>query len=409
MRSLVLLALAVGFAASCIRDVDRPPSPTYLRNPQSFTVHGMLNADLSTGAQDFTLRLDPGHRAMIVGLPGRAMTVPVVSSDGVSFRAGSPVVLPVPNTGCGSQATYSDFHFIAGTDSISGTATGIADLTQGDLAFQKKAQLDFHGLPDVTVPSILADSAEADPLAVVTFVASEPLSVATRAQLISPGEQIPLALLSSDGNVTVGFQRPPAALRYDTRYKLAIDNWTDLAGNPGPPLDEIITYPPPQLIPPDGFESANDSLPGATIADATVFPPISGERSALVGYPTVGYSQSARFTVRLAVAAGDRVVRFSLREFIPNGFPGGLNTQLRLAAPGGAIASVPLTQLSGGTDQVLPNGMHVTAGPVTAIEAPLPEGVGNEVVFDLQTGIINPGCTLPLPVPGYQIDDLRVA
>ena len=92
----------------------------------------------------------------------------------------------------------------------------------------------------------------------------------------------------------------------------------------------------------------------------------------------------------------------------PNGFPGGLNTQLRLAAPGGAISSVPLTQLSGGTDQVLPNGMHVTAGPVTAIEAPLPEGVGNEVVFDLQTGIINPGCTLPLPVPGYQIDDLRV-
>jgi hypothetical protein len=45
---------------------------------------------------------------------------------------------------------------------------------------------------------------------------------------------------------------------------------------------------------------------------------------------------------------------------------------------------------------------------VTAIEATLPEGVGNEVVFDLQTGIINPGCTLPLPVPGYQIDDLRV-
>jgi hypothetical protein len=150
------------------------------------------------------------------------------------------------------------------------------------------------------------------------------------------------------------------------------------------------------------------------IADARVFPPISGEKSALLGTPGdpgVPFPHSQRFTVRLAVSAGDTVVRFSLGQFVSSGvlLGGGFNAQVRLAVPGGTIAAVPLTDLgSAGTDQLLPGGTHVTVVEVTMIEAPLPSGVGDEVVFDFQNGIYSASCSLPVPVSGYQIDDLRV-
>ena len=289
----------------------------------------------------------------------------------------------------------------------------MADIRMGDTGLERTAQLTFSGVPDVTAPSILSSSLQTDPLAVLNFMASEPLPASAQAQLASPSERIQLASLGGAAGATVGFQSPGGALRYDTTYKLVIDDWTDLAGNPGVPPDGIVTYVSPPLIPADGFEGVSGTLAGATIADATTFPPISGEKSALLGslsqqvYP----QQSARFTVRLAVAPGDSVVRFSLRRFGSSSvlFPDSFNTQVRLAVPGGSIVPVPLTNLaSSSTDTVLPNGTHVTIGNVTTIEAPLPSDAGNEVVLDFQVGVYPAACSLPVPVPGYQIDDLRV-
>jgi hypothetical protein len=415
MRFFGVLALAVGLAAGCNNDFhDQPPPTTSLGGPQSFNVTGTLNGDVSSNKQLFVLRIDPGARTMIVGTPGRALSVPLVSSDGISFHAGGPVELPIAGLGCDSAATYADFHFVVGQDSISGAATGTADIRQGDYGFERAAHLEFSGLADTTAPTILSDIAQTDPLAVMSFIASEPLPSGAQAQLVSPTEKIPLAAFGgTDPGSVIGFQKAEGALRYDTTYKLVIDNWTDLAGNPGVTPDGVVTYPSPPLIPADGFEGASGTLAGATIADATAFPPINGEKSAVLGTPgqPIYPQQSTRFTVRLAVAPGDSLVKFSVRQFASSAslYGGSFNTQVRLAAPGGAIVLIPLANFAqSGTDTVLPNGTHVTLGNVTLIEAPLPAGVGDEVVLDFQVGIYQATCSAPVPVPGYQIDDLRV-
>jgi len=421
MRSLVLVSLAVALAGGCNKALNPPPPTTTMPPPtgaltatQSFTVRGGFNADLSTSPVDFVLRVDPVTGSMIVGTAGSAVSVPLVSSDGVSFRAQGSVTLPIANTSCSSSAMFPDFQFTAGKDSISGTATGAGYIFQGDYGLSKPAQLDFKGVPDLTPPSIDGQGVPVDPLAdLVVFTTSEPLPSSAQAQLISPDDRIALSPLGGDGSTTVGFQKPAGALRYDTTYKIVIDHWADLAGNLGVTPDGVTTIPPPTLIPADGFESAPPNLGGATIADATTFPPISGQKSLLVGSSLSSYPLPSRFTVRLAVAPGSTVVRFSLRPFTTYVmlYPDLFSTQARLAVPGGQIVNVPLANLSAsGTNQVTPSGVHIILGDTVGIEAPLPSGVADTVVFDFQTGAYgNDACRgAMIPPTSYQIDDLRV-
>jgi hypothetical protein len=412
MRALVLLALVAELAAGC-NDSNHPQPPASMAAPASFTVHGTLSRDQweQTWEQDFVVRVDPVAGTMTIGGAGYAGTVPISSDDGVSFRAGDSIWLPYPDPECGSTVSYSDFHFVAGRESLSGAATGMAQIRSGETSSTGTVQLAFSGVPDVTPPSIVNEGAPVDPLAVLDIIASEPLPAGAQAQLVSASHQARLTSPGAAGSAAAAFQTAAdTALRYDTTYKIVIDPWTDLAGNPGAPPNDITTFPSPPLIPGDGFETASDTVGGATIADATVMPPISGEKSALVGSPVTPYPQPARFTVRLAVASGASMLRFSLRQFaVPGGLFSSALTQARIAAPGGKIVDVPLTGLgSTGTDQVLPSGVHITVGDVTPIESPLPAGVGDEIVFDFRTGNYDIACSLPLAIPGYQIDDLRV-
>lgn len=420
MRSLVLVWLAVGLPTGCNNQFNPPPPPPplpptgALTQTKSFTVRGGFNADLSTSPIDFVLRVDPVAGSMIVGTPGSAVNVAIASSDGISFRAQDSVVLPIPDATCGATATFSDFELTVGNDSISGTATGMGYFFMGDYGRVVAARLDFKGVPDVTPPSVVGQGAPVDPLQdLVVFKISEPLPSSAQAQLVSPDDRIALISMGGDGSTTVGFQKPAGALRYDTTYKIVINPWADLSGNPGVIPDGVTTIPAPVLIPADGFESASDTLGGATIADATTFPTISGQKSLLVGALISTYPLPGRFTARLAVAPGNSVVRFSLRQFTTSTmlYPDLFGTQARLAVPGGEIANATLGNLgTSGTKQVTPAGMNIILGDIVEIEAPLPSGVTDTVVFDFRTsahgdtGCIGP----PIQASSYEIDDLRV-
>ncbi len=419
MRSLAVMSLAVALAAGCNKEFDPPPPPPVptggLTATQSFTVRGGFNAELSTSPIDFVLRVDPVAGSMIVGTPGSATSVPVTTSDGISFRAQDTVLLPIPAAGCASSAKFSDFSFAAGTNEISGTATGMGYIIHGDYGSLFPARLDFKGAPDVTPPSIVGQGAAVDPLAgLVVFTTSEPLSSSAQAQLVSPNDRIALVPMGGgDASTTIGFQKPAGALRYDTTYELIVDHWADLAGNPGVTPDGVVTFSAPPLIPADGFESAPPTLGGAAIADANTFAPISGQKSALVGSSLTSYPLPSRFTVRLAVAPGDSVVRFSLRPFTTDVmlYSDLFGTQARLAVPGGEIVNVPLGNLgTSGTNQVTPSGMNIILGDTVELEAPLPSGATDTVVFDFQTGAYGDDACRGAMIPpaSYQIDDLRV-
>ncbi len=77
---------------------------------------------------------------------------------------------------------------------------------------------------------------------------------------------------------------------------------------------------------------------------ATVFPPISGQKSALIVRPGSAMPPTPRFTARLAVAPGNSVVRFSVRQFSTASTLSAdrFGSHARIAVPGGAIVDVPL-------------------------------------------------------------------
>jgi hypothetical protein len=145
-------------------------------------------------------------------------------------------------------------------------------------------------------------------------------------------------------------------------------------------------------------------------------PPISGQKSVILNSRDSGLAAppaplaSTRLTVRLAVNPGDRFVRFSLRPFSRYATPvGTYGTSIKVAVPGGEISSVALP----GSETLavqppLTGGAQVLMGDVRPMEAALPAGATDEVVFDFEISPPSGACGLPAPTASYLVDDLRV-
>ena len=260
----------------------------------------------------------------------------------------------------------------------------------GDVLYPYTAVLEMTGVPDTAPPSLGADRNDFDPLASLGFGASEPLPAGSAAELVGGGERVTLVPVSPEGTgVTTGFHREePMALRYGISYQLGITPWVDLAGNAGGAPPRLTTRPPPPLVPEDGFESATGSVGGGMVIDDGSLPAIGGRRSVgLSAYGVLPPGAGSRFTVRLAVTPGDRVVRVALRPMgvyeIPPPFTGA--STLRIAVPGGAITRAPLPGFERMTTRhPMPGGAGtIFLGEVRTVEIPLPAGVGAEIVFDM--------------------------
>ncbi len=422
----ILFAAALGGCSTSAPPKQGSP----LSAPQSFVVHGQLTLTSLPGltlpqsigtlptAQDFVLRVDPAGGTSLIGAPGEAVPALFASDDGVAFKSTDSLNLQLLDQLCaGSAARYSDFHFSATSDGVTGMATGTAEIIHGDVGFGYMARLDFTGIPDTAGPS-LANSAtnpDPDPLRPLSLLASEPLPAQVTAQAVGGGDTIPLIpFLPAGAGAGIGFfSKPNIALRYGTTYTIAVDPWTDLAGNAGTPIAALTTIEAPPLVAEDGFEGADATVGGAAVVAATILAPISGQKSALLssdyGLLTLAGGVSGRLTVRLAVSPGDRFVRFSLRPLAQySQVVGTYGTSIRMAVPGGEIANIALpTTETLSVQQTLPNGASVWLGDVRTVEAPLPATVGSEVVFDVDM-YQSFQCGLPVQGVSYLLDDLRV-
>ena len=420
---LLFAAALGGCSTSAAPEHGRP-----LTAPQSFVVHGQLTLTNPPGfpqpqptgtlptMQDFVLRVDPAGGTSLIGAPGDAVPAVFASDDGVNFKSTHPITLGQLVPCVGSAEHYSDFHFSATSDGVAGMATGTAEAILGDVSSDYMARLDFTGIPDTAGPSLANayTNPDPDPLRPLALLASEPLPAQVTAQAVGGGDTIPLIpSLPAGAGAAIGFtSKPNIALRYGTTYTIAVDPWTDLAGNAGTPIDALTTIEAPPMVAEDGFEGAGATVGGAAVVDATVIAPISGEKSVLLlataGYPAVPVGLSKSLTVRLAVSPGDRFIRFSLRPLDQYSQFNGTGTSIRMAVPGGEIATIALpTTETLNVQQMLPGGTSLWLGDARTVEAPLPATVGSEVVFEIDL-YQSFQCGLPFPSFGYLLDDLRV-
>lgn len=371
-------------------------------------------------SQDLLLYVDAVALTVQASVAGQTATAGLTTTDGASFATTGALGFRIPAIGCLAGGTcfvdlsYSSFHFTVSGRTLSGSAAGSALVFGCEAGERFAATLSFTGAPDMHGPALMVPPNPVDPLHPPTISASEPLPATAKAQLVSPVETIDLvraAWALAPSSFVVPADR---ALRYDTQYQVVITPWQDLAGNVGGSLGSIVTSPAPALFGEDGFEGAAASVGGATIVGASVLPPISGNRSAVVSGPrnagVVG-TESPRLTVRMAVHPGAQVVRLSLRPWSRTQLadPVGLgNATFSIAAPG-----VPLvTQSPTGTAMLstsIATGMStVWAGEVIPLEIPLPTGALPEVVFDMSLLPEQLFCSVSPPAVSYLVDDLRV-
>jgi hypothetical protein len=141
--------------------------------------------------------------------------------------------------------------------------------------------------------------------------------------------------------------------------------------------------------------------------------PIAGDTSLILntgfggGFGFLPYHLGPSLAVRLAVAPGATVVRFTTQLVATYDLPQvTFYGDVRVGAPGSAIAhltNVDATELVKVT--LLQDG-DVYLGPLKTLELPLPAGVQGEVMFEIAG--VTYGCGLPPPPTALLIDDLRV-
>jgi hypothetical protein len=308
--------------------------------------------------------------------------------------------------------TYERIEGLAFTASgITATVHGTASYITGDVVQALPFTGALTGKPDVTPPAVTFTVAKPHPLDGVMAVLSEAAPLATTARLeAADGTRV---ALKGEPATEDPFQTrfwSPTPLRPDTRYTLVFEPpLVDLAGNPGSTAAVTVTTAAVPLIPEDGFEGSTPPLlqNGAEIADASKAMPITGARSLLVrpGAPGLGQG-TARFSARLAVAAGDRFVRASVRPVLArNSAWTQFRSPFRIAAGNGAPVMHRLADAAPPITCPTANPADPCYAAPATLEIALPAGATDEVIIDLER-VDN--CGPPLPEPGFLLDDLRV-
>jgi hypothetical protein len=344
------------------------------------------------------------------------------AADG-SFRT-SGWAAGVPFTdGCGGTATIFledvTFSIVAGV--LSGSGTGRARfITSGADTLEAPVTATLAGGPDMTPPVLsmrsAASSAGVDPLEGVSLSVSEPVSAAwvqllNGAPLGDAHALVPEQLDQVD-ELAVAFRTAFSYPRYGQTYTLD-SRLTDLSGNPVAPLT-FTTQPEPPLVSEDGFESVTGTMfSGAGVLRGGPLTPISGQTSLLLntgfggGFGFLPYDLGPSFAGRLAVNAGDTVVRFSYQLIAPDSVDGAFfDGTVRVAWPGGSVFEAEDLDATQFTRTTLPTLGDIFLSPVKTVEVPLPAGQGSEIAFEIVG--LTLACKRPPSPTVLVIDDLRV-
>ena len=366
----------------------------------------------------------PGRHAFTMVLDWDGHTAIVGSTDGNGSGAFQPsaaggTIGPIGSFVFGSASMgYQSLELVIdGAGRLSGTGQGRATAPPANTDFGFYAvslSMSLTGVPDVQPPgfdSTAFGSAPLDPFTSLTIVATEPMPLDTRLALVDGrGDRVELAPLVTQS--TAAFSFAPSAFRmwrYGEQYSIAFDGLVDFAGNAYPPGGGVtltIAGPPP-LIAEDGFESApGPTLAGAQVLSGTGAPTITGARSLYV--PPLGQaggrSEMKQFALRIALAVGDTVLRFSYRTVNPSTFPG---SYFLMGSEGGQVVSPSLPSTTESTTTAtIPGQGSVLLGPITTAEFALPPDAAGEIT--LTRSVRAAGSSMPAPpITGLIIDDLR--
>jgi hypothetical protein len=404
---------------------DGPSGDAPTTSRRSFVVTSTITLDppaATAGAipatHDFTLVLDGDVGRAWLGAEG-SENVTAFTTAGGAIHLADPVYF---NFSCGNQVTYSDLTFtVDASGGVTGQGRGKADYIFSDYGGTSAATMSLAGVADTVAPMFTTTSSSpVDPFTAVFFVSSEPLPATTSvAMLAGDGTRTMLEGGASNpkntGNVLSLVHTPDVLLPFGQTFDVQTAGTKDFAGNQAAGDLQFTTVAAPPVIPEDGFESAAGTMVGgalvlgdgngAVIAGAKSLylpaetPPIGG-----FGGQPPGFS----LLLRLAVAPGDTVVRFSYRVVGDGLWPG-----FAMGSVGAAPAFFQLIKPAGPTTTyTLPLGAMSAVGPVLQAEIPLPPTAHDEIFIERYTGSGIGACgggAPPAPdTAGIIIDDLRV-
>jgi hypothetical protein len=305
--------------------------------------------------------------------------------------------------------TYQRAELSWSSTRLAGTVSGHAEYVMGDVIYRHSFTGTIGGTPDREAPSGQLHSLTAyrrdvaHPMDGAVLELSEAVGPGGQAALVAPdGSTIPLEARRT-GLYAASFFTG-ARLQPATSYRAMVMPAADLAGNAAGTWPTLTTQPVP-LIPEDGFEGdAAPLLEGAQLVGADRAPPITGSRSLL--FPprqnTGGFN--ARFSARLALSPGDRLLRAKVRVVVDN--PQWTQEEIFLGVHGASADPLWIRMPDATGASCEPAGASPCYTPAADLELPLPATSATEVLVDLNRRV---ACGFPPPpAPGYLIDDLRI-
>jgi len=369
----------------------------------------------------FTLVLDVDARQAIAGGNGRASVVGITSSDGRTFRSSDEFsVGDASQSACSGQQDvhYQGFEVTVSGGALTGSATGVADISCGDCSFTVPFAATLTGSADKTRPTLHISSAvPVTPFDGFNLTVSEPLPATATARLVgADGTGVDMVPVIGTGAVPLiaEFSKPDVVLRSGQAYFVTLDGLVDFAGNAAvadPPLG-LAAFPMAPLVAEDGFESATGTTLGGAmvVTGGAALPVISGSTSLYIGTPGapgLDVSNGRSLAVHLARQAGDTMLRFSYRivgTSASPSFPGNVRVGSEGASPGQVIYSFTTPTA---TDTLTIGGQPAYAGVATTMTVALPGDATDQVLVDVTPeGFL---CGLRgITTGGLLIDDLRL-
>lgn len=405
---------------------DTPPAPTGRR---SFVVTTTVTSFENTGtivterpsvnAHQFTMVLDWDAGTAIIGSADGGGRVGLERTSGgvvirqsVSFRSADQR----------TTLTYAsiDLAIAAGGETISGVGQGRAScipVTTDVGVCSADFTMSLSGVPDTQPPFLTSNdnAMQIDPFHAVTLTASEPVPADTRLVLADLFDA-PVVVAPTDPSAVVFTFFPSAGKlwHFDDRYTLMADSLVDFAGNRTTAVFSFTTGPPPPLVAEDGFESSTaTTVAGAQVLSGPDAPVISGTRSLYI--PSLqapsgsGWSETTQLALRVALEAGDKVLRFAYRTVNPGSAASQWEPYYLMASEGGQIVSQTLgSTTTGSTTVTIPGGGQISLGPLMTAEFALPPDAAREIVL---TRNVRACCLAGLhpfiTATGIIIDDVR--
>jgi hypothetical protein len=323
--------------------------------------------------------------------------------------------------GCGGKGhvELDSVTFALDGETLHGSATGtVSYVTSGATRIEAPVTGTLAGAPAVAPPAFVSPGMDVDPLAGIDIESSEPLPDQAPASVIgAPGSdvvQLRGAWIGFPAGGIHGFTETGVALQYGETYTLQAGGVTDFGGRaPAAPVT-FTTRAAPPLIPQDGFESVTGTMfAGAGVLNGGPLVPIAGQTSLLLntgfggGFGFLPYDLGPSLAVRLALAAGDKVVRFDAQLIAPDpidqaSFVG----TLRWGSPGGTVGFAQNVDGSGFVKTTLPTLGDVYVSPVKTVDLPLPAGAANEITFEIVGQTFS--CDAPPSPTVLVLDNLRV-